>query len=48
VAGFVQGLIVAEFTEVESGKNNQRVQLALAIDRAKKENAVLVIAKLDR
>ena len=48
VAGFVQGSIVAEFTEVESGKNNQRVQLALAIDRAKKENAVLVIAKLDR
>jgi DNA invertase Pin-like site-specific DNA recombinase len=48
VAGFVRGPIVAEFTEVESGKNNQRVQLAAAIDRAKKENAVLVIAKLDR
>lgn len=48
VAGFVRGPIVAEFTEVESGKNNQRVQLAAAIDRAKRENAVLVIAKLDR
>ena len=48
VAGFVHGPTVAEFTEVESGKNNQRVQLATAIDRAKKENAVLVIAKLDR
>lgn len=48
VAGFVRGPIVAEFTEVESGKNNERVQLAKAIDRAKKEGAVLVIAKLDR
>ena len=48
VAGYVKGVIVAEFTEVESGKNNQRVQLAAAIDRANKEGAVLVIAKLDR
>lgn len=48
MAGFVRGSIIAEFTEVESGKNNQRAQLAAAIDRAKKENAVLVIAKLDR
>lgn len=48
VAGFVKGVIVAEFTEVESGKNDQRVQLAVAIDRAKKDSAVLVIAKLDR
>ena len=48
VAGFTAGPIVAQFTEVESGKNNQRAQLAAAIDRAKKENAVLVIAKLDR
>jgi DNA invertase Pin-like site-specific DNA recombinase len=48
VAGYVKGVILAEFTEVESGKNNQRLQLASAIDRAKKEGAVLVIAKLDR
>jgi DNA invertase Pin-like site-specific DNA recombinase len=48
VAGFVEGAIVAEFTEVESGKNNQRAQLSAAIERAKKEGAVLVIAKLDR
>ncbi|GAB3901942.1 recombinase family protein [Spirosoma agri] len=48
VANYVKGVIVAEYTEVESGKNNQRVQLAAAIDRAKKEGAVLVIAKLDR
>lgn len=48
VAGFVKGAIMAEFTEVESGKKNQREQLRLAIERAKKEGAVLVIAKLDR
>ncbi len=48
VAGYVKGAIVAEFIEIESGKNNQRVKLAEAIDRAKKESAVLVIAKLDR
>ncbi|GAB2553246.1 recombinase family protein [Spirosoma aerophilum] len=48
VAGYVKGVILAEFTEVESGKNNQRTQLAAAIDRAKKERAVLIIAKLDR
>lgn len=48
VAGFVKGPILAEYTEVESGKNNQREQLALAIDCAKKNTATLVIAKLDR
>ncbi|NID13521.1 recombinase family protein [Fibrivirga algicola] len=48
VASFVRGPIVAEFTEVESGKNNGRVQLTQAIERAKKEGAILVIAKLDR
>ena len=48
VAGFVKGMIVAEFTEIEPGKNNHRVELATAIDRAKQEKAVLVIAKLDR
>ena len=48
VAGFGKGAIIAEFTEVESGRKNQREQLRLAIERAKKEGAVLVIAKLDR
>lgn len=48
VSGFCKGIIIAEFTEVESGKKDSRKQLALAIDKAKKENAILVIAKLDR
>jgi len=48
VAGFVRGRIVAEFTETESGKRDEREKLRLAIDRAKREGAVLVIAKLDR
>lgn len=48
VAGFVKGPILAEFTEIESGKKNDRPQLSAAIDACKKESAVLVIAKLDR
>lgn len=37
-----------EFTEIESGKLNKRPQLALAIQKAKTEDALLVIARLDR
>lgn len=49
VRGFAKDApIVAEFTEVESGKKNQREQLQLAIDAAKQHDAILVIAKLDR
>ncbi len=40
--------LVAEFTEVESGRKNDREQLALALAAAKKAKAMLVIAKLDR
>lgn len=40
--------IIAEFTEVESGKHNDRKELALAMAAAKESGARLVIAKLDR
>jgi|CXWL01.1.fsa_nt_gi DNA invertase Pin-like site-specific DNA recombinase len=40
--------IIAEFVEVESGKNNNRPKLAEAIALCKKHKAMLIIAKLDR
>lgn len=40
--------ITAEFTEVESGKHNTRLQLATALHRAKVTGSILVVAKLDR
>jgi DNA invertase Pin-like site-specific DNA recombinase len=40
--------ILATYEEVESGKNNDRPELAKALVHAKKMKAVLVIAKLDR
>ncbi len=40
--------IIGEFTEVESGKNNERPQLVAALHHAKVTGATLVIAKLDR
>lgn len=43
-----RGELVAEFLEVESGKNNDRPQIRRALADAKRKGAVLVIAKLDR
>ncbi|WP_370590010.1 recombinase family protein [Rufibacter sp. LB8] len=40
--------IIREFTEHESGKNDDRPLLEQAILAAKKQNATLIIAKLDR
>ncbi|NEH58112.1 DNA invertase [Rhizobium leguminosarum] len=40
--------LVAEFVETISGKRDDRVQLANAIKTARRSNAKLVIAKLDR
>ena len=37
--------VVGEFVEVHSGSDNDRPQLTSAIAQAKKENAVLVVAK---
>jgi len=40
--------LLASFEEVESGANNKRPQLALAIQMAKSRKAILIISKLDR
>ncbi|MDJ1498791.1 recombinase family protein [Cytophagaceae bacterium DM2B3-1] len=42
------GQILAEYTDIESGKNNNRPELLKAIAHAKNNDALLVIAKLDR
>jgi len=41
-------VVVAEFVEVQSGKNDERQELWKAIACAKKHDAKLLIAKLDR
>jgi DNA invertase Pin-like site-specific DNA recombinase len=43
-----KGEIAAEYVEIESGKKNDRPQLARAMAEAKRVGAVLLIAKLDR
>ena len=40
--------IIGEFTEVESGKQDNRPELIKAINLTKEKNGTLVIAKLDR
>ena len=40
--------IIAEFTEIESGKVDQRPQLMLALEQCRKHNAAILIAKIDR
>ena len=42
------GEVLAEFVEVESGRKSDRPQLAAALAEAKRQGAVLLIAKLDR
>lgn len=40
--------VIAEFVEMQSGRKDQRVELWKAIGHAKKSNAKILIAKLDR
>lgn len=50
VASFVagRGQLAAEFTEIESGRRNDRPQLHTALAACQRQRATLVIAKLDR
>ena len=44
-----KGVIVDEFTEIETGtRKKRRIEIYKAIELAKKEKAVLVVGKLDR
>ncbi len=42
------GALIAEYQDIESGKNNDRSNLIKAIEECKKQGATLLIAKLDR
>lgn len=42
------GICLATFTEVESGKLNERPQLTAALQRCRQTRATLLVAKLDR
>lgn len=44
----VNGSLVTEFTEIETGKRADRPQLAKALAQCRVQNAVLIVAKLDR
>lgn len=51
VADYLNGgswSLSAEFTEVESGRKKDRLQLRLALAQCRKQKATLLIAKLDR
>jgi len=50
INNFIQSddVIVASYTEKESGRNSNRVELNKAIDFARKNHCMLIIARLDR
>jgi len=41
-------VVIAEYTEIETGKNANRPQLKSALQMCKEKNATLIVAKLDR
>ena len=43
-----RGKLIGSFNEVESGRKDDRPQLKAALAAAKKSNAIVIIAKLDR
>jgi DNA invertase Pin-like site-specific DNA recombinase len=51
VTGYLNGgnwNLIAEFVEVESGKNDDRAQLRAALEQCRLTGATLIIAKIDR
>jgi DNA invertase Pin-like site-specific DNA recombinase len=42
------GVVIAEYQEVETGKMDKRPVLVQALEHCKSENAVLLVAKIDR
>jgi len=51
VRGYLNGgtwSLIGEFTEIESGKRDERPELEKALTICKRQKAKLVIAKLDR
>lgn len=50
ISDFVKdaGTLIADFCDVQSGKDDSRAELQKAIQLAKRENAKIVIARLDR
>ncbi len=43
-----RGHVISEYTEVESGRKDNRPQLTAALDECRRSKAVLLIARLDR
>jgi DNA invertase Pin-like site-specific DNA recombinase len=44
----IDGILIAEYTEVETGKRNDRPELQKALTTCRRQKAKLVIARLDR